>query len=260
MFTSFTCQSASLPSVFVADSQIIWWVMGCMLNRGSLILLKARSTQGRVSQLRGKNVYHHLQGLMIYRIPMVTKEAEKSQATYIAAPSPSCPEKYPAWCPQQQWAAVLEPSSNLFPLIHCTNSGLETSDSGKSNREMAGREQATRRGFVTGVGSTSEQQARLTCLMTFLVSLSIGRERSAKLSNFKVSRVAISPRRDMYVTYISYREPLEERPRSPEDPADVFVSLDGNLVTRVFWLFGQRVNAREDSGDDWGHQLIRKCF
>ena len=52
----------------------------------------------------------------------------------------------------------------------------------------------------------------------------------------------------MYVTYISYREPLEERPRSPEDPADVFVSLDGNLVTRVFWLFGQRVNAREDSG------------
>ena len=64
----------------------------------------------------------------------------------------------------------------------------------------------------------------------------------------------------MYVTYISYREPLEERPRSPEDPADVFVSLEGNLVTRVFWLFGQRVNAREDSGDDWGHQLIRKCF
>ena len=67
----------------------------------------------------------------------------------------------------------------------------------------------------------------------------------------------------MYVTYISHREPLEERPRSPEDPADAFVSLDGNLVTRVFWLFGQRVNAREDGlglGGRFGTSINSKMF
>ena len=78
--------------------------------------------------------------------------------------------------------------------MYCTNSGLVTSDCDKSRSDKAFSEQLTKEGFLTGVGSTRVKHAPSTCRITFWVSLSIGRDRRAKLSNFSVSRVAITPR------------------------------------------------------------------